>query len=82
MAFVSPSVCDFPLRNDFGDFASVALISPEFESDFASGHLTSFPIITSTPGPAVPEGGSSLIFLGFAILSMALVEGFLGRSTL
>ena len=40
------------------NFFDVALSSPQFESDFARGHLTSFPMIASTPGPAVPEGGS------------------------
>jgi hypothetical protein len=58
------------------NFFDVALLSPQFESDFASGHLTSFPIITSTPGPGVPEGGSSLVFLGFAILSVTLAGFF------
>jgi hypothetical protein len=47
---------------------------PQIESDFASGHLTSFPIIASTPGPAVPEGGFPLRFLGFSIISVAFVR--------
>jgi hypothetical protein len=62
------------------NFFDVALASPQFESDFARGHLTSFPIIASTPG--LPESGSSLVFLGFAILNVALVGGYLGRATL
>src|SRR5205823_13942918 len=40
------------------NYFNVDLASGGSESDFATGHLTSFPVVRRTPGNSVPESGS------------------------
>ncbi|PYK86488.1 MAG: hypothetical protein DME40_16235 [Verrucomicrobia bacterium] len=56
------------------NYFNVDLASGGSESDFATGHLTSFPVVRRTPGNSVPESGSPLVSFGLALLGLALVQ--------